>query len=107
MNERPVSRPALLILFLLGGIIQRELDIVKGTQFMVFQNRNTVTVGSDGEFGLLRSQVSQYCFEIRMHAVLTGAEIHRPYRQAFHDSLHLIEEETVCAARIAVAEGAG
>src|SRR6266849_2507906 len=42
-----------------------------------------------------------------MHAVLTSAEIHRPYRQAFHDGLHLIQEETIRASRIAVAKSAG
>lgn len=42
-----------------------------------------------------------------MHAVLTGAEIHRSYGQAFHDCFHLIQGETIRASWIAVAEGAG
>ena len=42
-----------------------------------------------------------------MHAVLTGAKIHRTHGQAFHDRLHLIEREPIGAGRIAIAEGAG
>src|SRR6266850_46715 len=42
-----------------------------------------------------------------MHAVLTGAEIHRAYWQAFHHCHYLIEGETIRSSRIAVAEGAG
>src|SRR5260221_2901274 len=42
-----------------------------------------------------------------MHAVVTSAEIHGSYRQAFHDGLHLIQEETIRTSRIAVAKSAG
>src|SRR6202158_5315066 len=80
---------------------------MEGSQFIVFQNSNTMTIGSDGELDRFRSQVGQYCLEVGMHAVLPGAEIHRPYGQAFHDCLHLIQGETIRASRIAVAEGAG
>src|SRR5271167_3169075 len=99
--------PALCILFGLRGVIEREFDVMEGTELIVFQNSNTMTIGSDGELDRLRSQVGQYGLEVRMHAVLTGAEIDRPYGQAFHDCLHLIQGETICASWIAVAEGAG
>src|SRR5207245_2826664 len=107
MDECPIALPALCILFGLHGVIERELDVMEGTELIVFQNSNTMTIGSDGELHPCRSQVGQYCLEVGMHAVLTGAEIHRPYGQAFHDCLHLIQGETIHASWIAVAEGAG
>src|SRR6266403_4290342 len=99
--------PALCILFGLRGVIERELDVMEGTELIVFQNSNTMTIGSDGELDRFRSQVGQYCLEVGMHAVLTSAEIHGAHGQTFHDCLHLIEGETIRASRIAVAEGAG
>ncbi len=107
VDQFPIALPALCILFGLRGVVERELDVVEGTQLMVFQNSNAMTVGSDGELDRLRSQVGQYCLEVGMHAVLAGAEIHRPYGQAFHHGLHLIQRKTIRASRIAVAEGAG
>src|SRR6266704_1734320 len=80
---------------------------MEGSQFIVFQNSNTMAIGSDGELDRFRLQVGQYCLEVGMHAVLTGAEIHRSYGQAFHDCLHLIQRETIRASWIAVAEAAG
>src|SRR6266446_1943309 len=106
VDECPVARPALSILFGLGGVIERELDVMEGADFIVFQNSNTMTIGSDGELNRFRSQVGQYCLEVGMHAVLTSAEIHRAHGQTFHHCLHLIEGETIRASRIAVAEGA-
>ena len=80
---------------------------MEGTELIVFQNSNAMTIGSDGELDRFRSQVGQDCLEVGMHAVLTGAEIHRAYGQAFHHCLHLIQRETIRASWIAVAEGAG
>src|SRR6267142_4132623 len=99
--------PALCILFGLRGVIERELDVMEGTQLIVFQNSNTMTIGSDGELDPCRPQVGQYRLKVRMHAVLTRAEIHRSYGHAFHDCLHLSQRETSLASRIAVSEGAG
>src|SRR5690348_533344 len=79
---------------------------MKGTELSVFQNSNAMTVGSDGELDGFRSQVGQYCLKVGMHAVLTGAEIHRAHGQAFHDSLDLIRGETIGTSWIAVAESA-
>src|SRR5207249_9775281 len=107
MDECPIAIPALCILFGLRGVIERELDVMEGTELIVFQNSNTMTIGSDCELHPCRLQVGQYRLKVRMHAVLTGAEIHRPYGQAFHDCLHLIQGETIRAGWIAVAEGAG
>ena len=107
VDECPIARPALCILFGLRWVIERELDVVERSQFLVFQNRNTMTVGSDGELDRFRSQVRQYSLEAGMHAVLAGAKIHRAHGQAFHDCLHLIQRETIRASRIAVAKGAG
>ena len=91
VDECPIAMPALCILFGLRGVIERELDVMEGTELIVFQNSNTMTIGSDGELDRFRSQVGKYRLEVGMHAVLTGAEIHRPYGQAFHDCLHLIQ----------------
>src|SRR5258708_6722593 len=107
VDECPIAMPALRILFRFCGVIERELDVMESTELIVFQNSNTMTIGSDSELDRFRLQVGQYCLEVGMHAVLTGAEIHRAHRQAFHHGLHLIEEETIRASGIAVAKGAG
>src|SRR5579864_6159929 len=39
-----------------------------------------------------------------MHAVLAGTQIHRTHGQSFHDSLHLIQRETIGTSRIAIAK---
>ncbi len=96
--------PALSVLFGLRGVIEGELDVMEGTQFAVIQKGNRVAIGCDGELHRFRSQVGQYCLEVGMHAVLTGAEIHRANGQAFHHCLHLIEGEAISASWIAVAE---
>src|SRR5262249_2565383 len=106
MDKLPISRAALGILFRLGGIVQRKLDVVEGAEFMVFENSDTVTIGSDGELDGLRSQVSQYRLELRMHPVLARAQIYGADGKVFGECLDLVERETVRAVRIAVAEGA-
>src|SRR5882762_11822982 len=106
VEECPVAVPTLCVLFRFGRVIERELDIMEGSQFPVFQNSNTMAVGSDGELDRFRLQVGQYCLEVGMHAVLTGAEIHRAHGQAFHHCLHLVQGEAIRASWIAVAEGA-
>src|SRR5260370_1111443 len=80
MNQFPVTWAALGILFRLGWVIERKLDVMEGTQVMVFQNGNTVTVGSDGELYRSSSQVSQYSLVVRMHSVLARSQIHRANR---------------------------
>ena len=107
LDEFPVANSALCILLGLCGVIEREFDVVKSAQFVIFQNGHAVPIRSDGEFDGPRAQVGEYCLEVRMHAVLTCAEIHRAYGQAFHNCLHLLQGETVRASWIAVAEGAG
>src|SRR5438132_75515 len=49
--------PALCSLFGLRGVIEREIDVMEGTQLIVFQNSNTMTIGSDGELHPCRLQV--------------------------------------------------
>src|SRR6266850_1754715 len=107
MNQFPVTWAALGILFRLGWVIERKLDVMEGTQVMVFQNGNTMTVGSDGELHRSSSQVSQYSLVVRMHSVLARSQIHGANRKALHHRLDLFERETVGASGIAVAEGAG
>ena len=75
-------------------------------QFIVFQDSNTMTIGSDGELDGYRSQIGQYRLELRMHTVLTCAQIHRANGQPLHHGFHLIERKTVGANWIAVAESA-
>src|ERR1700676_3234826 len=79
---------------------------MEGTQVMVFQNGNTVTIGSDGDLHRSRSQVSQYRLVVRMHSVLACAQIYGANQKALHDGLHLIQGEPIRARWIAVAEGA-
>jgi hypothetical protein len=106
MDQLPVTWAALGILFRLGWVIERKLDVMEGAQILVFQNGNTVTVGSDGELHRPSSQVSQYSLVVRVHSVLARSQIHGMNRKAFHDGLHLIQGEPVGASGIAVAEGA-
>src|SRR5258708_1006565 len=107
MNQFPVTGAALGILFQLSRVIERKLNIVEGAQVMVFQNGNTVTVGSDGEFHRPSSQVSQYSLEVRMHSVLARSQVYRAERKALYDGFHLIQGEAIGASWIAVAEGTG
>ena len=44
VDKFPISRSALRVLFLSGWVIERELDVMKSAQFIVFENSNTVTV---------------------------------------------------------------
>ncbi len=64
VDECPIALPALCILFGLHGVIERELDVMEGTELIVFQNSDTMTIGSDGELDWLRSQVGQDCGEV-------------------------------------------
>src|SRR5258707_11507836 len=79
---------------------------MEGTQVMVFQDGNTVTVGSDGELHRSSSQVTQYSLVVRMHSVLARSQMHGANRKAFDHRLDLFKRETVGASGIAVAEGA-
>src|SRR6202023_908867 len=106
VDQLPIAVSALCILFRLRRVIERKLDVVKGAQFVVFQNSNTMAVGSDGELDGLCAQIGQYRFKLWMHSVLTGTQIHRTDRQSFHDGLHLIQREAISAGWISVAEGA-
>src|SRR5262249_47552917 len=85
MDELPVSKTALRILLRLRGIVEGKLDVVKSAELMVFENRNTVTIGRDGELGGQRSQVSQDRLELRMHPVLARPQIYGADGKAFHD----------------------
>jgi hypothetical protein len=89
LDQLPVAVSALCILFSLRRVIERKLDVMEGAQVMVFQNGNTVTVGSDGELHRSSSQVNQYSLVVRMHSVLAGAEIHGANRKAFDHRLDL------------------
>src|SRR5262249_2358808 len=85
MDERPVSRAALRILLLWCWVIQRKLDVVEGAKFLIVQSSHTVTIGGDGELDWLCSQVSQYCFELRMHPVFARPQIYGADGKAIHD----------------------
>src|SRR5262249_37267973 len=90
VDECPIAWSALCILLRLRCVIKRELDGMEGTEFLVLENSNTMTIGSDGELRLCRLQVAQYRLEVGVHAVLPGAEIHRSDGQALHGCFHLI-----------------
>src|SRR5712692_9100563 len=74
VNERPVAGTARCILLGLSWVIERELDVVEGAQFVVFQSSHAVAVGSDGELDGLCAQVGQHRLKVWMHAVLAGAQ---------------------------------
>src|ERR1700745_2938282 len=79
---------------------------MEGSQFIVLQNSNTMTVGSNSELDRFRLQIGEYCLEAGVHAVLAGTEIHRAHGQTFQHGLHLTQAKTIRASRIAVAKGA-
>jgi len=49
VDQRPIAGSALCILLRLRGVIERELDVVEGAQFVVIQNGHAVAVRSDRE----------------------------------------------------------
>src|SRR6266550_4177509 len=106
LDECPIALTSLRILLRLRRVIERELDVMEGSQFIVRQNSNTMTIGSDGELDRFRLQVAQDCLKVGMHAVLTGAEIHGTNRQALHHCFDLIQGKTIGARGISIAEGA-
>src|SRR6266481_1730635 len=105
MDQGPIAAAALGILLAFSWIIERELDVVEGTQLVICEHSRAVTVRGDGELHLLRAEVSQNLSELRVHSVLTGAQIHGADRQAFHHRSHLLEAKPVGPRLIAVAEG--
>src|ERR1700733_11468322 len=50
MDEFPIAVSALCILLCLCRVIERELNVVKGAQLVIFQDSNTVAVRSDSKF---------------------------------------------------------
>ena len=107
MDERPVPQPALHILFHLGGVIERELDVMEGTQFAVLQDGDAVTVGSNGELDRLGAQVRQNRPEVGMHSVLACPQIHRTDGKPLHHRLDLFQGEAIGTGRIAITESTG
>src|SRR5437867_4577094 len=105
MDQPPVSGTALGILLTFGGIIQGELDIVKGSKLVVCENGRTMPIRGDGELYWQSAEVGQNLSELRVHSVLTGAQINGSDRQAFHHRSHLLKAKPVSPRRIAVAEG--
>src|SRR5262249_16696907 len=106
MNQFPIAVTALCILLCLCGVIERKLDVMEGSQVIVFQNDSTMAVGSDGELDRLTPQVSEYPLEFRMHSILARAQVHGPNWKTFHHCRDLIEGKTIGAGGIPVAEGA-
>src|SRR5260370_7864383 len=79
---------------------------MEGTQVMVFQNGNTVTVGSDGELHWSSSQVSQYSLVVRMHSVPARSQVHVANRRAFDHRPALFDRETDGGSGTASTQGA-
>src|SRR5690349_4032820 len=104
MDERPISQSALHILLHLGWVIERKLDVMESPEFLILQNGDAVTIGSNGEFDKLGPQVRQHSLEIGMHPVLARPQIHRPDGQPFHHSFDFLQCKAIRARRIAVTE---
>src|SRR5258708_35022802 len=105
MDQRPIAGTTLGILLTFGGIIQGELDIVKGTELVICEHCRAVTVRSDGELHRLSAKVGQNLSELRLHSVLTGAQINGADRQTFHHKSHLLEAKPLTQRPIAVVKG--
>ena len=78
---------------------------MEGAELVISEYGRAVAVRGDGELHPQSAEVGQDLAELRVHAVLTGAQIDGADRQAFHHRSHLLEAEPVGPRRIAVAEG--
>src|ERR1700735_3768720 len=64
-----------------------------------------MAVRCDGELHRQMAEVPQKLAELRVHTILTGAEIDGPYRPPCHHRSHRSKAKPVHPRRIAVAEG--
>src|SRR5580765_3312038 len=104
MDQGPIAEAALGILLAFSWIIQGKLDIVEGTELVISKHGRAVAVGGDGELYRQSAEVIQNLAELRVHSVLTGAQIDGADGQAFHHRSHLLEAKPVSPGRIAVAK---
>src|SRR5258708_32988189 len=84
VDQSPIAGTALGILLTFGRIIQRKLDIAKGSKRVVWENGRAMAVRWNAELQRHRAEVGQNLSELRMHSVLAGAQIDGADRQACH-----------------------
>src|SRR5258708_1100675 len=104
MDQGPIAAAALGILLAFSWIIQGELGIVVGKELVMSKHGRAMAVGGNGELYRQSAEVIQNLAELRVHSVLTGAQIDGADRQAFHHRSHLLKAKPVSPRRIAVAE---
>src|SRR5262249_3138438 len=80
MDQCPITGTSLCVLRSLGRIVEGELDVMKGAQFIIAKHGSTVAIRGDRELYRFSPEVSQNLAELRMHSVLAGAQIHRAHR---------------------------
>src|SRR6266496_2548400 len=107
MNEFPVTCAALLVLFSLGRIVEREFDIMKCAHMFIVQYRDAVTVGRYRQLHRFVSQIIKDGEKLRMHSILSRSEVDRPNRQMRHHIANLVQCQTINAIWISVTERAG
>jgi len=106
VHEIPVARAALRVLLLACRVVERELQVVEPTNLLVGQQRHAQAVRGHRQLDVPAPQKRQHLAKLRVHAVLTGAEIHGVHGQAVEDRSNLLEVEAIPARGVPIAERA-
>jgi hypothetical protein len=94
----------LRVLLSRGRIVKGEFNVVKRAHIFIVQDCDAMTVGSDSELNRLRFEKRKNALKVRVHSILTRAQVDRAYRQPLHDGTYLIKRQAIDAIRIAVTE---
>src|SRR5262249_50129680 len=107
VNKAPVSWAALAVLLCFVRIVEGKLHVGKGADLGGVERCDRVTVRRDGELDRLLAQPADDGTELRVHAVLAGAEVDRAHGQPRHDCAHLLMRQAIDPGRVAITEIAG
>src|SRR4051794_39353093 len=107
VHQIPVSRAPLRVLFFPRRVVERELQIVESSNFVVAQQRDAEAIRRHGKLHVAAPQQRQHLAKLRMQAVLTGAEIDGVHRERVNDGSNLLDVEAIRARRVPVTERAG
>src|SRR5258708_26515042 len=65
-----------------------------------------MTIRGDRELDRLCLEESKNSLKVRVHSILTGAQVDRAHGQTLHDGAHLIKRQPIDTIRIAITERA-
>jgi len=106
VHQIPVPGAPLRVLFFPRRVVERELQIVEGSDFVVAQQRDAQAIRRHGKLHVAAPQQRQHLAKLRMQAVLTGAEIDGVHRERVNDGSNLLDVEAIRARRVPVTERA-